>query len=104
MSGFEKGTVGFEPVGIVPASENFAFGSACPADALNAAHPATLQPGMIPSIFAIAGSIVPPAPVAAAVGAPQDAQAAVFGARKLLISVRPTTFALPRTRFRNAVR
>src|SRR6516162_1413146 len=88
----ENGTVGFEPAGILPARLNFGEGSAAPVF------------GSIPNRVATAGSITPAGPVAAVVGAPHVGHAAVFGLRKFEMSVCPTTFWLPRTRFRNSVR
>src|SRR5690349_19477927 len=92
MSGLEKGTVGFEPAGMEPAKLNFGDARAAPVD------------GSMPRRVATAGSMTPAGPVAAVVGAPQVPHAALLGVRKLLISVRPTTFWLPRTRFRKTVR
>src|SRR5215470_18912228 len=91
-SGFEKGTVGLDPAGMEPSRLNFGEASASPVV------------GSMPSKVATAGSITPAGPVAAVVGAPHVGQAAVFGFKKLLMSVWPTTFWLPRTRFRKAVR
>src|SRR5689334_17157244 len=104
ISGFVKDTFGLDPASIPPASANFALGSACPAEELKAAQPARLQPGITPISFATAGSMVPPDPVAAVVGAPHDGHAAVFGAKKLLMSVCPIALELPNNRLRNAVR
>src|SRR6266550_6202877 len=92
MSGLENGTVGFEPAGIEPARLNLREARAAPVF------------GSIPSSVATAGSITPAGPVAAVVGAPQVGQAKLLGVRKLVMSVWPTTFWLPRTRFLNAVR
>src|SRR6266480_554711 len=92
MSGLENGTVGFWPAGIVPAKLNFGEASARPVA------------GSMPRSVPTAGSITPAGPVAAVVGAPQVRQAALLGVRKLVISVCPTTFWLPRTRLRNDVR
>src|SRR5204862_8156849 len=92
VAGFEKGTVGFEPAGIEPAKLNLGEARAAPVA------------GSMPRRGATAGAITPAGPVAAVVGAPHVIQAALLGGRKLLISVCPTTFWLPRTRLRNAVR
>src|SRR5690242_4104382 len=92
VSGFEKGTVGFAPAGIAPAKLNFGVASAAPVV------------GSMPRRVATAGSITPAGPVAAVVGAPQVGQAALLGVKKLVMSVLPTTFWLPRTRLRKAVR
>src|SRR6266446_4395545 len=92
VAGVALETVGFDPVGIEPARLNFGVARAAP------------LVGSMPRRVATAGSITPAGPVAAVVGAPQVGQAKLLGLRKLVMSVWPTTFWLPRTRFRNAVR
>src|SRR6266403_5792886 len=92
MSGLENGTVGYEPAGIEPARLNLAEARAAPVA------------GSMPRRVATAGSITPAGPVAVVVGAPQVGPAKLVGVRKLVMSVWPTTFWLPRTRLRNAVR
>ena len=75
VSGFEKGTVGFDPAGMEPAKLNFGEARAAPVA------------GLMPRSVATAGSITPAGPVAAVVGAPQVGQAALLGLRKLVMSV-----------------